>query len=128
LYAHEPLVARTPRTITSLDDLLLALDEVARQGYALANEELEIGYRSISAPVFDRSGKVVAAINVSTATGRVSMSQLLDEMLPQLVETAGRISRLLGWTGSLKLPSFSTGHPDSDLTGVSANTTTGRAW
>jgi IclR family pca regulon transcriptional regulator len=120
LYAHEPLVARTPRTITNLDDLLRALDEVARQGYALANEELEIGYRSISAPVFDRGGKVVAAINVSTATGRVSMAQLLDEMLPRLVETAGRISRLLGWTGALHLPPFASGPSDHDLAGAAA--------
>jgi IclR family pca regulon transcriptional regulator len=120
LYAHEPLVARTPRTITDLDDLLRALDEVARQGYALANEELEIGYRSISAPVFDRTGKVIAAINVSTATGRVAISQLLDEMLPQLIETAGRISRLLGWTGPLKLPPFSAGQADRGPAGTSA--------
>jgi IclR family pca regulon transcriptional regulator len=127
LYAHEPLVARTPRTITDLDDLLRALDEVARQGYALANEELEIGYRSISAPVFDRGGEVVAAINVSTATGRVSMAQLLDEMLPQLVETAGRISRLLGWTGPLRLPPFSTGRSGNALTDASAETATDRA-
>ena len=106
LYAHEALTARTERTITDLDTLLAALEAVARQGYAIANEELEMGYRSISAPVFDGSGSVIAAINVSTATGRVSMSQLMDEMLPLLVDTARRISRQLGCTQLPKMRPF----------------------
>lgn len=106
LYRHEPLVQRSPNTITNIDALLRNLEEIARQGYALSNEELEIGHRSASAPVFDRNCEVIAAINISTATGRVSYSQLVEQMVPLLIDTGRRISRLLGCTQMLKMKPF----------------------
>jgi IclR family pca regulon transcriptional regulator len=115
LYRDQSLFARSPRTITDLDALLENLTEVSRQGYAIANEELELGHRSASAPVFDRSGRVIAAVNISTATGRVSASQLFDVMLPELIDTARRISRQLGFNGVFQMPPFAE-HAPGDTT------------
>jgi IclR family pca regulon transcriptional regulator len=106
LYRDEALTARSPRTLTSLDVLLDNLEEVSRRGYAIADEELELGHRSASAPVFDSTGTVIAAVNISTATGRVSLSQFLDTMIPELIDTARRISRLLGNNQILQMPPF----------------------
>lgn len=106
LYRDQTMEMRSPQTITDVDALMRRLSEVAEQGYAISNEELEVGHRSASAPVFDRQGQVIAAINLSTATGRVSLEQLREQMLPRLIETAARISRALGCTSLLKMAPF----------------------
>lgn len=99
LYATHPLTAYTPQTITSIDGLLEELALVRRQGFALADQELEVGLRSIAAPVRRGHGDIVAALNVSTATVRTSREQLLGDFLPQLLRTAEAISRRLGFRG-----------------------------
>ena len=62
------------------------------QGYALVDEELEIGLRSIAVPVRTRSGKVVAAINSGVHAARVQRKQMLVGFLPVLREGADRLS------------------------------------
>ena len=59
----------TDRTVSSLDDLRARIDETRAQGYALVDQELEHGLRSIAAPVRNRHGQVVAAVNVSSHVG-----------------------------------------------------------
>jgi IclR family transcriptional regulator, pca regulon regulatory protein len=83
----------TPRRSTR--QLLALLDEVAEQGYALVDQELEVGLRSIAAPLRDRNERTVAAMNVSTAVARVPMERLVGELLPALLETAATVSALL---------------------------------
>lgn len=83
----------TPRRSTR--ELLALLDEVAAGGFALVDQELEVGLRSIAAPLRDRSGRAVAAMNVSTAVARVPMERLVDELLPALLDTAATVSALL---------------------------------
>jgi IclR family pca regulon transcriptional regulator len=85
----------TPRTITDAAALREELDRVRRQGWALVDQELEVGIRSIAAPLRDRSGRAVAALNVSSHAGRVDLGRLRGEFLPALLETAGRISERL---------------------------------
>jgi IclR family pca regulon transcriptional regulator len=85
----EPL---TERTITDEDQLRAELDRVRRQGWSLVDQELEEGIRSVAAPLRDRSGRAVAALNVSSHAGRVKLATLRDEFLPALLETAHRIS------------------------------------
>ena len=58
--------------------------------WAIADEELEQGLRSIAAPLHGRSG-VIAAVNVSTSTSRVPRAELLERHLPALLETAAAI-------------------------------------
>ena len=78
------LEARTPRTITSRDGLRAALAATRAQGYALVNEELEIGLRSIAVPLVERSGRVSIALNISAQAGRVPAPEMEARFLPAL--------------------------------------------
>jgi IclR family transcriptional regulator, pca regulon regulatory protein len=95
---RHPLVATTPNTVTDVGELRGALADVRRQGWSIVCEELETGLLSASAPVRDRSGAVVAALASSTSTGRSTVEELQREVVPLLVETAGRITVDLGGT------------------------------
>ncbi|WP_197320226.1 IclR family transcriptional regulator C-terminal domain-containing protein [Saccharomonospora sp. NB11] len=82
---------RTERTITSASDLRAELDRVREQGWALVDQELEEGLRSVAVPLHDRDGKVVAAVNLSTHASRTTSETVLTELLPRLRRTAERI-------------------------------------
>ena len=71
------------------------LAEVRRQGFALVDQELEDGVRSIATALRDRRGRAVAAINVSTHAGRVSLKELKATFLPALLGTAAEINARL---------------------------------
>jgi IclR family transcriptional regulator, pca regulon regulatory protein len=90
-----PLPAITERTITKPADLHDELARVRRQGWALVDQELEPGLRSIGAPLRDRNGRALAALNVSTHVGRVSLDAIRKDFLPALLDTAGQISERL---------------------------------
>lgn len=84
-----------PRAITSTRQLLPQLAEIRKQGYAVQDEEVAHGLRSVAAPVSDAGG-VVAAINVAVNAREWSRQRLMDELKPRVVQTAVSISRLLG--------------------------------
>jgi IclR family pca regulon transcriptional regulator len=90
---REPL---TENTITEERALRAVLEEVRENGWAIANEESELGVRSVAAPLVGRGGEVHAAINVSAHAARVSLQQLKREYLPVLLEAARGISETLG--------------------------------
>ena len=79
----------TERTITDPADLARELGAVREAGYCVVDQELELGLRSISVPVRDRSGEVVAAANVSTRAGS---RDVVREVLPALRACADAIS------------------------------------
>ncbi|MFE5816552.1 IclR family transcriptional regulator C-terminal domain-containing protein [Streptomyces sp. NPDC056479] len=81
----------TPQTITTPSALTAALEETHTRGYALVDEELEAGLRSVAVPVRDRTGRVVAALNVAMHAARRSVEECVREVLPELMETAGRV-------------------------------------
>ncbi|MEV5970526.1 IclR family transcriptional regulator C-terminal domain-containing protein [Streptomyces sp. NPDC051921] len=83
LDASEPR-ALTPYTVTGRAELDALLDRVGRDGYALVDEELEEGLRSIAMPVRDRAGRVVAAVNVALHASRRSAEECVREVLPEL--------------------------------------------
>ncbi|QRK85579.1 pca regulon transcriptional regulator PcaR [Pseudomonas granadensis] len=89
------LVAKTSRTIHTPDALLACLQEVRQQGWCIVDQELEQGLRSIAVPVYDASGQVVAALNVSTHAGRVSRSELEQRFLPGLLSASRDLSAQL---------------------------------
>jgi IclR family acetate operon transcriptional repressor len=93
--AEEPLVAMTPRSITDPEVLRRNLEVIARQGYAVTWEERSAGVVAIAAPVFDSSGAVIAAVNVSGPSQRIRRSDV-SALIPQVVATAQAISRELG--------------------------------
>jgi IclR family transcriptional regulator, pca regulon regulatory protein len=82
----------TPFTTTSKVKLRASIEEVRRQGWASVDQELEVGLRSISAPVTDRHGVVVAALNVCCPGTRVSPEQMRTRILTELLAAARRIS------------------------------------
>ncbi|NUT28928.1 MAG: helix-turn-helix domain-containing protein [Streptomyces sp.] len=89
----------TPRTITDPAALATVLEEVRVRGYALVDEELEEGLRSVAVPVRDRTGRVVAAVNVAMHAARRSVEECVRDVLPELVETAGRVEEDLAVAG-----------------------------
>lgn len=88
--------ALTENTIVDKRALLLVLEEVRKNGWAVADEESELGVRSAAAPLEGREGEVRAAINVSAHAARASLDQLKSDYLPILLEAARGISKVLG--------------------------------
>jgi IclR family pca regulon transcriptional regulator len=91
----ERLETCTDRTIPTRDELERVLATVRSQGWALVNEELELGVRSIAAPLRNAAGRAVAAMNVSTHAGRTTVEEIYDKFLPEVLTTAGEISSAL---------------------------------
>jgi IclR family transcriptional regulator, pca regulon regulatory protein len=83
--------ALTPHTLTSPDALTAALDRAAGEGYALIEQELEAGLRSLAVPVRDRSGRTVGAVNVALHAGPEPPEHTRDTVLPALRACAARI-------------------------------------
>lgn len=77
----EPL---TPFTVGGTDDLRRVLADVRHCGYAIVDQELEEGLRSVAVPITDATGQVIAAINLSTHTSRADIELLRNELLPHL--------------------------------------------
>lgn len=82
----------TDRTITDEAELRRAIDQARSAGWALVDEELERGLRSLSVPVRDRAGRVVAALNVSCHASRTTVQQMIVEFLPLLQGVARQLS------------------------------------
>jgi IclR family pca regulon transcriptional regulator len=89
--ARTELRRLTPRTLTSTAALRTELSRVRAQGWSLVDQELEEGLRAIAAPIRDRSGKVVAAANVSAHASRNSPEDIRRNLLPPLLATSARI-------------------------------------
>jgi IclR family pca regulon transcriptional regulator len=87
---------RGPNTLTSRMSLLAELDRIRVDGFALNNEELAYGLRSIAAPVLARDGSAAAAINVAVHATMLSMSDLVARWSHSLKQTAAEISARLG--------------------------------
>ncbi|MEV1166836.1 IclR family transcriptional regulator C-terminal domain-containing protein [Nonomuraea sp. NPDC049784] len=81
----------TSRTIVLPAALRAELDKVRERGRAMVDQELEEGLRSIAAPVRDRSGRTVAAVNVSTHASRTTLQAARRDLLPPLLATAAKI-------------------------------------
>ncbi|KOG50914.1 IclR family transcriptional regulator [Streptomyces griseoflavus] len=93
------LTSLTKHTVTSPERLATLLEQVGEDGYALVDEELEEGLRSIAVPVRDRDSRVIAAVNISTHAGRRSPAEDRDAFLPPLRAAAARIEADLRTAG-----------------------------
>lgn len=94
-FASVKLKAYTDRTVVSAKRVREVLEGVRRDGYALVEEELEVGLRSIAVPVRGASGEVMAALNVGAQATRVSSTQMREEFLPVLLRGAQELAVLL---------------------------------
>ena len=78
--------------------MLEQLDRIRECGYAIDNEECEMGIRCIAVPIRDYTGKMVAGLSVSGPTSRMT-SESIREKIPYLFEVVGEISKRLGKKG-----------------------------
>lgn len=91
-------VRYTEQTVTEFEPLMRELEEARRRGCAFDNEECETGVRCVAAPIRDYSGKITTAVSVSGPVVRMTDAHIARH-LPCLLEAAGEISRLLGFSG-----------------------------
>lgn len=88
---------RGPNTITSVEDLKRELETVRRQGFAVNNEELANGLRSVAAPIRRYDGQTIAALNLSVHASMVTLDELTGALASQVIEACRRISEWLGY-------------------------------
>ncbi|MGW5556506.1 IclR family transcriptional regulator domain-containing protein [Micromonospora sp. NPDC003944] len=86
-----PLTRPTARTIASSAVLRTELHRIRDQGYAIVDQELEEGLRSVAAPIRDGNGGVVAAVNIPVHASRNSIDSIRRDLVPALVAAASRI-------------------------------------
>lgn len=91
-YAEQPLKRYTENTIVSWEGMMAELRKIRQQGYAIDNEEQEIGLYCIGAPILDKRGNAIAAISISGPTVRMKRDDL-DEKIQKVVEISRRISQ-----------------------------------
>jgi IclR family pca regulon transcriptional regulator len=89
------LEALTPHTVTSKIKLKALIGETRQLGYCVVDQEYEIGLRSISAPIRDRSGAIIAALNAACPSPRFTLEDMRMRVLPKLLDSAGTITRFL---------------------------------
>jgi IclR family pca regulon transcriptional regulator len=85
----------TERTVRSADKLRQILRLVRRSGFAIVDQELEPGLRSMAVPIRNAEGVVVAALNIGVAANRVSIQQMQNMFFPHLHAAAEELSMLL---------------------------------
>jgi len=95
LLEANPPTAFTSHTVTEPTAVLSAIRQARATGWCLVNQELEEGLVSIAAPITDRAGNVVAALNVSGQYNRTPPKVMRDRLLPPLLDASQRISKLL---------------------------------
>ena len=96
LLGEGPYEALTPKTLTSLEELMAELDRVKRKSYAVSDEELTLGARSLAAPIRAKDGEAIAAIDVSISSARLSRWEMEDRFAEPVVKAAKGVSEALG--------------------------------
>ncbi|MBM2294636.1 helix-turn-helix domain-containing protein [Sulfitobacter pseudonitzschiae] len=88
----------TPRTVHALHDPADIMSEIARvrgQGFAVIDQEVELGLRSLAVPIMDAKGRVVAALNIGMASLHATPTELRDTYLPALLKVQEGLRRVL---------------------------------
>jgi DNA-binding IclR family transcriptional regulator len=86
----------TENTIADVGNLEAELDKIKEQGYAIDNEEYEVGVRCVGAPVFNFLDEVIGGISVSAPVERLSEKRMHDEVVPVVTEAAKILSGKFG--------------------------------
>jgi len=90
---------RTDNTVRDAEALGRQAQRIRRVGYALEDEENEVGVRCVGAPIFDETGRVVAAVSVTSTTAQLP-PKAYGSTARHVVEAARAVSNLLGWRDS----------------------------
>ncbi|MFA7402580.1 MAG: IclR family transcriptional regulator [Pelobacteraceae bacterium] len=96
LLSRSELTPLTIRTITDPDLLRSELAMVAQQGYAIDDQEHDIGVMELAAPVFDSNGAIIGALSILGPEMRLAGARLENDLLPLLCQSAARLSTALG--------------------------------
>jgi len=99
LIREKGLVALTAHTLTSVDALMEEIQKIKAQGYAMDNEECELGARCVAAPLFNYENKVIAAISITGPSLRIT-DEKMEQLKKLILETAQTISIQLGYNPS----------------------------
>jgi DNA-binding IclR family transcriptional regulator len=94
-FLKQPLVSYTAKTITSPEALRKQLGEIRAQGYSVDFEELELGVCAVAAPIYNRSGRVIAAIGSPSPMSRMTPERI-DQIAESFTEAARAISHRMG--------------------------------
>lgn len=89
------LRALTPKTKIDPAALRAAVMEARAKGYALIDEELELGLRSLAVPIFDGAGRAVCAVNIGVQASRMTAEQLVEALLPALLRLQDELRRIV---------------------------------
>src|SRR5262245_53961297 len=90
-----PVRQYTHKTLTDARELIAELEQVKKQGWAMVDQELEVGLRSLAVPIFDFAGCAIAAINIGTQASRWTVSALQKDALPALRNAAQAVCALV---------------------------------
>lgn len=97
--------AFTHKTLRSREALLKSLERVRRRGYAIDDEEIEVGVRCIGAPIFNEHHRPIAAMSISGPSSRIT-AQSVPEIAGQLLRCCREISASLSWKQDSARASF----------------------
>jgi IclR family pca regulon transcriptional regulator len=102
-FQEATLTALTRHTVTDRAKLARLIEECRRSGYAAVEDELAYGVVAVAVPVFDDAGRVVAALNNSGQSRKITKTQLVRERVPMLKEASRQISAELRHVPGLSL-------------------------
>lgn len=89
------LTPRTAHSLTAPEDILAQIAMVRTQGYAMVDQEVELGLRSLAVPIRDRPGKVIAALNTGMAAIHAEPEEIIRLYLPLLLKVQDGLQRVL---------------------------------
>lgn len=95
LLEQSPRQKNTPHTLVEVEELMAELQRVRAQGYAVINQELELGLCSIAVPLYDARGRVIAAINIGAPAAQIAASEMADRFLKPLQSVAADLRPML---------------------------------
>lgn len=90
------LTRHTARTVTDPARLRRIIAKTAKNGWTLVDQELELGMRSIAVPIWGVNRRLIAALNISTHVARMTADQMVEQLLPVLLDASRRISAAMG--------------------------------
>jgi len=93
----ETLKAYTSTTIPTRSALKKELETIAEQGYAIDNEEMDLGVHCVAAPIRDYTRRIVGAISISGPTMRLGQDRMEKELVPLVLQSAEELSTRLGY-------------------------------
>lgn len=97
LLPAKELKAYTPTTLSDRQSLKKELKQIAEQGYAIDNEELDPGVRCVAAPIRDYTRRIVGAVSISGPSMRIPDERLEKDLVPLVMQASEELSTRLGY-------------------------------